>query len=701
MRRTLFDRKSLTKTDLAALIAFLLLAASLIFCAFYSDPIPDESYYYTIPQRLAQGDRLFIEIWQMSQLCGVFQIVPYFLFTALTRSTEGIVLFMRLMYVGIDLIFFVYFYLKLRERKLVAILAAFLFCSDHLFGMLCVNYYNSALQAIAAVGMILFFSKKEPSPPKLILAGILLAAAVLNDPGLAMIYAAFTLLVLLRETGRRRGRARFESWSFAVNGRTWLWMTVGVAVSAAAFLLWLQAASGIGEILANMSGISSDSEYQLTLFGNALWFRKLENAAAVFSIPNLALLVAAAGAAVYYRIKRPGLAAKKRILLLSLAVFVSCHAVALVRLAVSEMNDPNHYFQFIKYSSVGAVPLLVLAFCLRMLSENRDRRMTAFLILTGAACFGIDYFSNIVLSFAGRLAWFPAVFWLAEILKELRAEEKAAKTAAEEAPSAADGGTAEAPAFAEGQPEPAIAEGQPEAAAADGRAEASGPDGAVHPRRRRIGFRVPLTACLIAAGICVFGFLTVQRNLTFVSLPHDYNEYFQRLYDDKKNDPSYAADKAIAPTDKDGNAVIYYKNRDMMQSDRFGTSTEKIKRGPYRGLRGTAQAVKAYNGVLTDLDRIEDISHAPLFVAANMPYAYLYSDLPAGAYSSLYVEGDNPERILQYWDAFPEKRSACIYIPYEDGFSVTEYKLDDYLAVFACEVAYKNSGYILTIAGRK
>ncbi|MBQ6018592.1 MAG: hypothetical protein IJL26_00295 [Clostridia bacterium] len=578
-----------TRTDALALTAFVLLAVSLLVGAFYADLIPDEAYYYTIPQRLAQGDRLFVEIWQMSQLVGVLLILPYRLFVAATGSTEGIILFMRLLFAAIDLAFFVYFYLKLRDRGLWGVLAALFFCADQPLGMLTLNYYNMGLIFPAAAGMLLFLDKKEKTAaPKLVLAGVLLSFAVLNDPGLALAYALLTLLVFLREVGKKKGKDLFSSYAFVVDRRVWLWLTGGVVLTAAAFLVWFQATSGIQNVLANMAGLRSDSEYQYSLLGNDLIRRKVENAAKVFGVVNLILSPLTALAALVCRKKRAGKTVRAAVLAISLASFVACHAVALARLGGSYASDPAAYVFFIAYNTTGSIPLFFCALSLCLLSETQDRRMNAFLILSAVATLGVDYFSNIVLVFGGRLAYFPALHYLGETVRELRTQEDKKKR------------------------DPAVG-----------------------------GLRAAAAALACLSAVCVAAFIFMQRDHTFVSHRSD-----RMLYGMKHPGEETAA-----------------------ESSGLLAGTRALARGPLKGLRQTPGFAAEYDAYLADLDAIAERTDAPFYAAANIPYLYLYTDLPAGSYSSLFVDTDHPDRILLYWQTFPEKRPEIVYVPKYDFFS--------------------------------
>ena len=102
---------------------------------------------------------------------------------------------------------------------------------------------------------------------------------------------------------------------------------------------------------------------------------------------------------------------------------------------------------------------------------------------------------------------------------------------------------------------------------------------------------------------------------------------------------------------------------------RLTASAVRLERGPLKGLRQTAGFAEEYESYLRDIDAIGTMTDGPFFAAANIPWMYLYTDLPAGSYSSLFVDGDFPGRSLLYWETFPEKKPQIVYFPKYDFFS--------------------------------
>lgn len=103
----------------------------------------------------------------------------------------------------------------------------------------------------------------------------------------------------------------------------------------------------------------------------------------------------------------------------------------------------------------------------------------------------------------------------------------------------------------------------------------------------------------------------------------------------------------------------------LRRQNAAGTPAVTIETGPFRGLRANSGFAGDHRNVLADLDAIETTGGV-FYVLGTNSYAYLYLDLPMGAYSSYFAESDKMTRTLRYWDALPEKRPDVIYIPYNE-----------------------------------
>ncbi len=361
-------------------------------CASYTAEVTaDETFYYTVAKRFFAGDRFLVHEWQLAQLSMVVFLLPYRLFTAVTGGTAGIVLFMRHFYIALDLLFFLWFYKKLRHRGAPGLIAAALICADLYGGFIALDYYNLCIQGYMAVCVMLFAQDRPLKPRETIFTGAILAVAVLSEPQTALIYLVFTLLVAVRAVGKKRGKDLFRKFGFALDGRLWFYLTLGVAAVAAVYLF-------------------TDNEFTLYWYGNQMNIHKIPWLIDAFGIAAVIFsLLTVAAAAVVGPLVRRGRAPAA----LKTAVFFASLLSAIFCLVMAVKNGFYTTFSSIEF------PIVCCALSCYLLCERKDRRIFAFWIV-GLCCSAlIDYFSDITFMIGGRLAVLPAAEFTKQLFGEL------------------------------------------------------------------------------------------------------------------------------------------------------------------------------------------------------------------------------------------------------------------------------------------
>lgn len=132
--------------------------------------------------------------------------------------------------------------------------------------------------------------------------------------------------------------------------------------------------------------------------------------------------------------------------------------------------------------------------------------------------------------------------------------------------------------------------------------------------------------------------------------------------------------------------------------------TVVIQKGLMKGI-STIQKVKdCQEAAIADLDQIKSETTAPVFVANNCCWYYMYLNLPYSTFSAWY----NPrsiQRQLSWWKLHPDKLPGYIYIPFFDcdSYSRDEERLKtalDFLSdCYDFEQEEGQAGYILRITG--
>ena len=136
--------------------------------------------------------------------------------------------------------------------------------------------------------------------------------------------------------------------------------------------------------------------------------------------------------------------------------------------------------------------------------------------------------------------------------------------------------------------------------------------------------------------------------------------------------------------------------------------TAEITRGPLKGLRTLPQLQILCENAMDDIDAISGKSDKPFYTADFCPWFYLYADLPYGTYSTSYVEEDSRDRLLRYWEKFPQAVPEYVYIPtfncdnyHSVGDKTVLEKLDWLASIFEYESTRGKAGYVLRLTARK
>lgn len=282
-----------TKKELWQDYAFILLLLAALLFAFwkcrYGFRGDDESFYLSIPHRLSLGDALIRDEWHLSQLSG-FLLYPYVsLYTLIAQGTEGLLLATRILYILLHGATAVFIYLRTRKFGFVSLPASILFFLFTPYDIMSLGYNTMGLNLVTVTGVFLAttsFKRKAP----LIISGAAFAGAVLCNPYLAIAYALFCICVLIHVLLKR---TRFSKNIFAhkmFSPKTLLWFTVGAALLALLFFIFLLSRTSIQDILTNIPYMLADPEHPQIPMATKLqsYFNSIWNCAPNFNLAILA-----------------------------------------------------------------------------------------------------------------------------------------------------------------------------------------------------------------------------------------------------------------------------------------------------------------------------------------------------------------------------------------------------------------------------
>ena len=248
----------------------------------------DEGFYYTLPWRLLNGDKLFVDEWHVSQLSALFLLVPMKLFHVVTGSFDGIILFFRHLYLLTHTAAAVYLYAAARRygyRALGAVTVFFVFAPFNIYAF---NYYNVylTLSAVVAAGI---FIRKKLRPAEYVVCGFLFALSVVDEPFTAPVYFLYTAaVIILRVKKQSSAVEKYEILDFG----TWRKLTAGIGIAVVVFVPVFLRFTDLSRLPLTFSELFNDSEYAFIMpDGTVSVFRFFVDAVRYYGAPCIVCFI--------------------------------------------------------------------------------------------------------------------------------------------------------------------------------------------------------------------------------------------------------------------------------------------------------------------------------------------------------------------------------------------------------------------------
>ncbi|MCD8096660.1 MAG: hypothetical protein LUE31_01165 [Lachnospiraceae bacterium] len=239
---------------LTLLVAVLLIHLSRVRLG-YADM--DESFYLTVPYRILQGDSFLVDEWHLSQLVAFLTLPLLKIYLLIFRSTEGIYLAFRYIYLAVLTFSAALSYVLLRGRdKFLAAASSLLLVLFVPFGLRTMGYNQLGLLDVWMFAAVMLTNTRH-FQIRYIAAGFLLAAAVLCNPYMVILYLLYALACLWR-------RSRED----AFGPRAFGWLTVGCAIPCVLFFTFLLYRASPGKVLENLPYIFQDPAHVAKSFGS-------------------------------------------------------------------------------------------------------------------------------------------------------------------------------------------------------------------------------------------------------------------------------------------------------------------------------------------------------------------------------------------------------------------------------------------------
>ncbi len=676
--KTIIKKKDYRK-DCIAFFTFFVIFGFILLRLPYGVGITDEGFYYTVVQRVLRGDRLIADEWQITQLNSLLEIIPYKLSLLLSNgTTEGLLLHIRYFFVIWQMLLGAHLWRRLRRYgypALIFILTVCTFGPHYTF-----VYYNMALDGAVLVCTELFTAKKPASRLKLVILGIVTALVVLSELLLTFAYIGFTLQVLVAAIRKKRGKARERFSVYTPTVRTWLWMTVGIALTAAVFFWYLMTSFNwdVRFLIDSIPNMFTDYEYNYSLFGqNSHLLRVpvlLISSSYYFGFAVFALAFATLFYAVRSRKRGMRERQRKGIFLFSTLLVSLAYLHAFIMCVVRREGLALIYYVMI---SGFSLPIMLYCAILLLISNRPHPRWFAFWQTGVVLSLIVDITSDACLGYGGVIALLPTAILLRDLSKQFFAEWKTALSAAR--PELAENGTL---------------------------------------RMLREGFRLEWTAGTKKETKKRKNKKTIKKGRQAFDRKDKITDSrwfrFLRTNLAKMTALSIVCFAAVFSVSFWVGENIFMRTMNPFV-ERFAVSRSlwepmdrTIGYGPLRGIRTTEKIGEIHNRMIQDADFIKENTDGPFYIDSRCPVPYIHVNLPVGNYSTWYVEEDNPERVLYYWRLYPERIPQIIYVPY---YEATDYrqvdagliqeKLERLHTFFDCEEKEGQAGCILFVRGVK
>ncbi len=217
----------------------------------------DEPFYFTISERLLQGDALFKDEWHLSQLSAVLRIPFIYLYMLIFRSTDGILLAMRIVYLCCHTAVGILAYCRLKRYGYATIIAVLLYYLFELYPLCTFSYNATAMDSLVIAGTLLATEERQRKIP-LLFSGVFLSFAVLSCPYIAIVYVVYVVFVLVRYFLDKAKVRTFHStviFTYLFERKTFCWITAGTVGCAIVFLTFVFVKAGTAGFLNNFPSV--------------------------------------------------------------------------------------------------------------------------------------------------------------------------------------------------------------------------------------------------------------------------------------------------------------------------------------------------------------------------------------------------------------------------------------------------------------
>lgn len=224
----------------------------------YSFCWSDETFYASTTGRFLKGDGIFLHEWFPTQLVSLILLPFQAAFTAVTGTSDGILLFFRVCYVIYSFVLSVIIYriLRIDYGEFTSLCCALFSLFYAHLNIATMSYYTLSV-GFYLLAMLLVYHAMHHSPSAYrqyyILAGISFAASVICLPTMAVAYFPCAALLVLCSLRKEKLRPVFP------------YTLIGICALAAVTMLFVLSRVRFSDLIDNLPYILSDEEHATSL----------------------------------------------------------------------------------------------------------------------------------------------------------------------------------------------------------------------------------------------------------------------------------------------------------------------------------------------------------------------------------------------------------------------------------------------------
>ena len=414
-------RKGFCVTDFIAPFIFLSFFCAYLHMAVHSVNVPDESLYLNFAHRFFMGDCPVVDEWGVEQLTGMLLLIPFSVYYGITHTTEGIILFFRILYSVCQILVASYIYFSLWRYgnriydnktgrglfSIGALVAAVVFLCFVPLLIPTLSYYSMSLMGLAVLSVTLFCY--PPSRFKYYFCGLVFAAVILAEPETILLHVLLLAVLLVirwinRCSGRQTARHLFED-------RFLLYLNCGGYTMAIAFFIFVHFRSGIMVFFKSFMHLFDGTGYDFSItHGNILDKNLFHRSLSLYGgVTMCVLLVLTVLAVILYQYRK-----KTRV------VFAGCLLVFIVAASIhSWMQTMDSDIGFDGFCLYHGLPLYLSGPIWMLLAEKADRRLSCawFVCASFSVLFSLS--SRIAVGWGGIAAGIFSVMLATQVVIEV------------------------------------------------------------------------------------------------------------------------------------------------------------------------------------------------------------------------------------------------------------------------------------------